>query len=211
MMNSLDKGDILLGDGLYSNYFTMCKLGEIGVDFLFEQIGRRRSTVNFNLGRKLGAKDHIIQLEKPKKKPGWMSKEAYDSAPDYLLNREFKAGGKVLVSSMLCAKEMPKKILGKHYKKRWSVEVDIRYIKTTMGMEMLSCKTPDMVVKEVAVYLLAYNIIRLLMMNSALLNNILPREISFKHCAQLWLAWCQQEALIEIENNTQIFILYQLH
>jgi hypothetical protein len=207
IMNSLNKDDLLLGDSLYCTYFIMIELAARGVDFLFEQNGPRRRKVNFGLGRKLGAKDHIIKLEKPKIKPDWMTKETYDSSPGYLSIREFKAGGKVLVTSMLCAKEMPKKVLSNHYKKRWSVEVDIRNIKTTMGMEMLSCKTPDMVVKEVCVYLLAYNIIHLLMMESALINEILPREISFKHCIQLWLAWCQQGTLTDIEQNTAIFIL----
>ena len=207
IMNSLNKEDILLGDSIYSTYFGLRELIEKGVDFLFEQHGSRQLTVDFSLGEKLGAKDHIIQIEKSKKKPEWMTQEAYDSAPDHLSIREFKVGGKVLITSMLCAKEMPKKTLGNHYKKRWSVEVDIRNFKTTMDMEMLSCRTPDMVVKEMSVYLLAYNIIRLLMLQSALISDILPREISFKHCIHLWLAWCQQSALINIENSTAIFIL----
>jgi hypothetical protein len=207
IMNSLNKDGLLLGDSLYCTYFIMIELAARGVDFLFEQNGPRRRKVNFGLGRKLGAKDHIIKLEKPKIKPDWMTKETYDSSPSYLSIRAFKAGGKVLVTSILCAKEMPKKVLSNHDKKRGSVEVDIRNIKTTMGMEILSCKTPDMVVKEVCVYLLAYNIIHLLMMGSALINEILPRAISFKHCIQLWLAWCQQGTLTDIEQNTAIFTL----
>ena len=207
IMNSLNKGDLLLGDSLYSTYFVLAELIDKGVDFLFEQNGPRKRTVDFELGRKLGVRDHIIPLRKPKIKPDWMTKEAYDNAPDYLLIRAFKVGGKVLITSILSPKEASKKALGKHYKKRWSVEVDIRNIKTTMGMEMLRCKTPDMVVKEIAVYLLGYNIIRLLMMQSALIGGILPREISFKHCIHLWLAWCQQSVLNDIEKRTEIFIL----
>lgn len=207
IMNSLNKDDILLGDAIYSTYFGLLALIERGVDFLFEQHGSRQLTVDFNLGEKLGAKDHIFKIEKSKKKPDWMTQEAYDSAPSHLSIREFKVDGKVLITSMLSAKDMPKKTLGDHYKKRWSVEVDIRNFKTTMDMEMLSCKTPDMVVKEISVYLLAYNIIRLLMLQSALICDILPREISFKHCIHLWLAWCQQGALINIENSTEIFVL----
>jgi len=72
------------------------------------------------------------------------------------------------------------------------LEVDLRNIKTTLGMETLSCKTPEMIEKEMWVYLLAYNLIRLLMAQSALLENILPRQLSFKHTVQLWLAWSQQ-------------------
>jgi hypothetical protein len=207
IMDSLNKGDVLLGDAIYSSYFVLNELQERGVDILFEQNGARRRNVNFALGRKLGHRDHIIQIKKPTKAPDWMTQEAYESAPDHLLLREFKSGGKVLITTILSPKEASKKSLSDHYKKRWSVEVDIRNIKTTMGMDMLSCKTPDMAIKEIAVYLLAYNIIRLLMMQSALVCDILPRQISFKHCINLWIAWCQQGDLIDVEKRAKIFIL----
>ena len=80
-----------------------------------------------------------------------------------------------------------KLVLKQLYKKRWSVELDIRDIKNTMGMGILSCKTPGMAIKEIWIYLLAYNLIRLIMVQSALLVGIMPRSISFKHCLQIWL------------------------
>ena len=75
------------------------------------------------------------------------------------------------------------------FKRRWQVELDIRNIKTTLGMETLSCKTPEMGQKEMHAYLLAYNLIRLIRLQSALLADVLPRSLSFKHTQQLWLAW----------------------
>jgi hypothetical protein len=69
------------------------------------------------------------------------------------------------------------------------VELDLRAIKTTLGMETLSCKTPAMAQKEIWVYLLAYNLIRLIMAQAALLAECLPRQLSFKHTVQIWLAW----------------------
>ena len=71
------------------------------------------------------------------------------------------------------------------------MELDIRNIKTTLGMETLSCKTPQMGEKEMWVYLLAYNLIRLLMAQSALMADVLPRTLSFKHTLQLWLGWSE--------------------
>lgn len=59
-------------------------------------------------------------------------------------------------------------------------------------METLSCKTPEMAEKEMWVYFLAYNLIRLLMAQSAKLANVLPRSLSFKHTLQLWLSWTSQ-------------------
>ncbi len=75
------------------------------------------------------------------------------------------------------------------YKQRWHVELDLRQIKTTLGMERLSCKTPAMAEKEVWVYLLAYNLTRLMMAQAALEAHIMPRELSFKHTLQLFIAW----------------------
>jgi len=86
--------------------------------------------------------------------------------------------------------------------------VDLRDIKTTLGMETLSCKTPDMLEKEMWVYFLAYNLIRLLMAQSALLFDVLPRQLSFKHTVQLWLAWSQQTQANGIQvDEVQLFML----
>jgi hypothetical protein len=74
-------------------------------------------------------------------------------------------------------------------------------------METLSCKTPEMNLKEIWVYFLAYNLIRLIMAQSALLANILPRQLSFKHSLQLWVIWSQHLKVIDQENEEQLFIL----
>ncbi|SFB13019.1 hypothetical protein SAMN03159488_02036 [Pseudomonas sp. NFIX10] len=68
------------------------------------------------------------------------------------------------------------------------MELDLRNLKNTLGLEALSCKTPDMAVKELWIYLLTHNLIRMLMTQSALLADCLPRELSFKHSLQLCLA-----------------------
>ena len=78
------------------------------------------------------------------------------------------------------------------YRSRWNVELDLRNIKTTLGMETLRCKTPEMAIKELWVYLLAYNLIRLLMAQAALLADQVPRQLSFKHTLQIWVAWQQR-------------------
>jgi hypothetical protein len=87
------------------------------------------------------------------------------------------------------------------YKSRWNVELDIRNIKTTMGMETLSCKTPDMAEKEMWVYFLAYNLIRLIMAQSAKLANVLPHALSFKHTLQLWLSWSSRAQGIDCDDD----------
>jgi hypothetical protein len=117
-----------------------------------------------------------------------MSKEAYQTAPPSITVRECRTAGRVLVTT-LCDPSIRKSELGELYQRRWQVELDLRNIKETMGMNVLSCKSPAMAVKEIWVTLLAYNLIRLLMAQSASLAAILPRALSFKHCLQLWRSW----------------------
>jgi hypothetical protein len=191
MLDTLESGEILLGDALYATYFLLCELVDRGVDGLFEQHGSRKRSTDFRKGEKLGPRDHLIDLTKPEKKPDWMSQDEYDRAPATLKVREFKAGGKVMVTTLRCPKEAPKAVLKALYRYRWNVELDLRNIKTTLGMERLRCKTPEMAIKELWVYLLAYNLIRLLMAQAALLADQIPRQLSFKHTVQIWISWQQ--------------------
>jgi len=88
------------------------------------------------------------------------------------------------------------------------VELDLRNIKTTLGMAVLSCKTPQMCEKELWVYLLAYNLIRLLMAEAALRAGVLPRQLSFKHTLQIWVAWSRRQFLSGSgEDTATLFVL----
>ena len=189
MLDSVQAGDVLLGDAFYATYFLLWELIGGGVDGVFEQYGARKRSTDFATGESLGVRDHIIEIAKPAKRPEWMSPYEYEQAPAMLKVREIETSGKILVTTFLDAKEMPKHLLKALYRRRWHVELDLRNIKTTLGMEELRCKTPEMAIKELWVYLLAYNLIRLLMAQSALLADQIPRQLSFKHTVQIWLAW----------------------
>jgi hypothetical protein len=79
--------------------------------------------------------------------------------------------------------------IGGLYERRWDGEVDIRSIKSTMKMDILRCKTPEMVEKEIWVHLLAYNLLRTVMAVAASENGVEPREISFKGAKQALTAF----------------------
>ena len=189
LLNTFESGDVMLGDAFYGTYFLLAELQSRNVDALFEQHGARRRSTDFRRGKKLGNRDHLITLTKPKIRPQWMTVEQYESEPGTLTVRELEVGGRVLMTTLTCPNAIPKNALKDLYQRRWQVELDIRNIKTTLGMETLSCKTPKMGEKEMWVYLLAYNLIRLIMAQSALMADVLPRTLSFKHTLQLWLAW----------------------
>lgn len=191
IIDTLQSGDILLGDAYYATYFLLCALHERGVDGLFEQYGARRRSTDFRCGQRLGQRDHLIMLHKPAK-PEWMSPAQYEQAPETLTVRELRAGGKTLMTTLLCPKSTDKAALKCLYRNRWHVELDLRNIKSTLGMEMLTCQTPARVIKEIWVYLLAYNLIRLMMAQAARLADCLPRQLSFKHAVQLRIAWTHE-------------------
>ena len=79
--------------------------------------------------------------------------------------------------------------IGNLYERRWDGEVDIRSIKFTMQMDILRCKTPDMVHKEIWSHLLAYNLLRTVMAVAANENDIEPRQVSFKGAKQALTAF----------------------
>ena len=187
MLDTLARGDMLVGDAFYATYFLLCALFERGIDAVFEQHGSRQRTTDFRRGKRLGPRDHLLVMDKPAIKPAWMSEQAYAQAPDTLTVREVRTGGKTLVTTLLCPKQTSKADLKALYRDRWHVELDLRNIKTTLGMEKLSCLRPDMVVKEIWVYLLAYNLIRMMMAQAARYTHCRPRQISFKHTVQICL------------------------
>lgn len=191
ILDTLERGDVLIGDAFYATYFLLCTLRTRGIDAVFEQYGARQRRTDFRRGQRLGPRDHLIVLQKPIHKPDWMSQADYDHAPSTLRVRELRTGGKILVTTLLCPKTTHKSALKALFRSRWHVELDLRNIKSTLGMERLSCQTPTMARKEMWVYLLAYNLIRLLMAQAACHTDSRPRQLSFKHTLQLWIAWTQ--------------------
>jgi hypothetical protein len=187
LLGAFAAGDVMLADALYCSYWLIAALQDAGVDVVLQQNGVR--ITDFRRGERIGARDHIVRWRKPQTCPDWMTREEYAAFPAELRVRELKARNRVLVTTILEPTKARKAELADLYDQRWQVELDFRNIKTTLGMEVLSCKTPEMVEKELWVHLLAYNLIRLLMAQAALRSGRHPRSMSFKHATQLWLQW----------------------
>ena len=116
--------------------------------------------------QRLGSKDGLFKLKRPVK-PEWMSRELYDQMPAELIVRAVRNKHRTIVTTMLDADEYSRTEVIGLYLKRWHVETDFNVIKTTMKMDMLRCKSPEMVRKEISVNLLVYNVIRALMGKAA--------------------------------------------
>lgn len=182
----LRPGDVVIADRCYAGYFMIARLVQLDIDVVIRQHQRRHT--DFRRGRRLGVRDHVVSWTRPKR-PAWMSEADYALMPDALFMREVRAGGWTLVSSLLDADAVAKQELVELYRARWQVELDLRSIKTVMQMDVLRCKSPAMVMKEIAVHLLAYNLVRAVMAQAAQLGHVLPRELSFKGTLQLLRAF----------------------
>jgi Transposase DDE domain len=189
LMPQLDAGDIILVDRYHCTYFTVAMLAARGVDILTRQ-HQMRLTLPGSIVRKLGKNDELVRWTRPKC-PKWMDPKTYAGMPETLVVRQTEIGDRLLVSTLTDAKTILPTELDQLYRKRWQIEVDFRSIKSEIGMDILGGKSPPMVVKEVAVHLLAYNLIRSLMARAATLAQVLPRALSFKATLQLWHAFSQ--------------------
>ena len=95
----------------------------------------------------------------------------------------------IVVTTLLDPKAATKEDLESLYRSRWSQELDIRDIKITLQMDVLRCKSPELVRKEIWTHVLAYNLIRTIMAQAASQQAIHPREISFKETIQTLAAF----------------------
>lgn len=203
LLEGFEAGDVMLADALYCNYFLIAMLLERDVDAVFKQNGSR--ITDFRRGWQLDTRDHIVFWPKPAR-PEWMTPEQYARMPKELMLREAKVGHQVLVSTMLSARDLGKAELSALYARRWNVELDLRNLKTTMGMDVLGCQTPEMNEKQLWVHLLAYNVIRMLMAQAAAIEGVDPRGLSFKHTAQLWTEWVTR-GLSTTKDSLRLFTL----
>ena len=186
----LQPGDIALADRFFCNYWVIADSQRRGVDVVFRLHQTRKA--DFRRGRRLGPDDHIVTWPKSQR-PDWMSPAEYAAMPKELKLREIRVRIKdrkkrtrvlVIVTTLLDATKYPASALGDLFRQRWHAELDLRSLKTTMGMEMLRTKTPDMVRKEVGMHLLAYNLIRGVMAEAARGRDMQPRELSFNGARQ---------------------------
>lgn len=215
LISSINTDDILLGDRYYPSFFLMATIIALGVDGVFPiHIARK---YDFNHGVSLGYKDHIVDWIKPTK-PEWMQQDEYDTFPQKIMVREvaaerhrngFRSHTMVLVTTFVDSTIVTKTDLADLYDYRWFVEISLRDIKTTMHMDILRGKTPDMVRKEIWAHLLAYNLIRKIMAQAALIHGKSTKDLSFKLALQTIKAF-QEKGILNNNNQDALNKLLQV-
>lgn len=189
MLDTLNSGDVLVADRYYPGYVTVAALQSRGIDMV--SVSHSARPVDFTQGIRLGEQDHIVEWIKPKRNER-TTKEDYDALPETIRVREFvieiesRDGGKepAIVVSTITDPTIPQKELSDLYWQRWNCEVDFRSIKHSLHLDILRAKTPDMAAKEIHAHLLAWNLLRGVMTESAKKTGIKPRQISVKGAMQ---------------------------
>ena len=223
----LRAGDVLVGDRGFCSFAHMALLFQRGIHGIFRLHQRLKLTV---LGpteaesvdqtkpkrrkkrptglakvlRRLGVCDHIVEWDRPKKKPEWMNENEYAALPtmlecrvvSYDLRRPgYRTKRITLLTTLLDAEAYPWEELAELYRQRWQVEINFRHLKITMQMDVLRCMTVDGVLKELMVFAIVYNLVRVVMVEAARRQKVDVDRISFID-AMRWLVVARPRSVL---------------
>lgn len=182
----LEPRDVLLSDRGFSSYAELYLLGRRGVDCVSRRNQRRKPSTVI---KRLGKNDHLVEWRKMKPCPKRLSKEQWRGIPETMIVREievimdipgFRTKKVSVVSTLLDPKAYPTDAIAQLYLWRWRVELFLRDIKITMAIDILRCKTPEMVEKELWMRVIAYNLIRAVMLEASTTHRVQLDRLSFK-------------------------------
>ncbi len=218
LLGSLRPGDLFVADRFMCSYFMLALAAEQGIDAVVRQHQIRKT--DFQRGKSLGHRHHLVRWQRPAC-PAWMNETTYRRMPKFLEIREFhvrvdqvgfRTDSFVVVTTLTDAMLHDAEEIAALYHKRWMVEVDLRAVKITMGLDVLRCKSPEMIRREIWVGLLAYNLIRRTMLQAALDRECSPRQLSFAAALQqVGAGWSVALAMPESQRSLLVDVfLYNL-
>ena len=197
-------GDILVGDRGFCSYvhLALCLQSKLHAVLRIHQKkivnfrSRRRSAKSGDMTgrprsrwiRRLGMHDQVVEWQKPASRPRWMTKEQFDGIPKTIRVRELKwviretkcrVREVTLVTTLLDANRYPAREIAGLYRQRWQIEVDLRDLKITLGLDVLKGHHVDTVMKEVMVFVLVYNLVRTVILKAARRQQVKAHRLSF--------------------------------
>ena len=182
-----EKDDILLGDRGFCSFYALSELKKRGIDSVI-RLNQTRKT-DMTKGKKLGLNDRLQVWKKPAQVPKGITEEEFAQIPETLTLRVveihfaangFRSTNCLIVTTLLDAVVYPVTALGELYFQRWGIELHFRELKTLLGMEILRCRSPHMIARELLMHTIAYNVIRYIMQSASIRNNKPLARISFK-------------------------------
>lgn len=210
LLSNIDPRTVLLADRYYCSYF-LTALALLGRCDFVVRLHQCRKT-DFREARRLGKGDHLVQWLRPAR-PDWMDPTAYEKIQPSITLRlvevqveepGFRADSFWVATTLTDVRAYSREEIALLYRRRWLVELDIRAIKATMGMDVLRCKSPAMVRSEIWTCLLAYNLIRKAMLEAACESGLAPRELSFATAMQTIAASLEMLACADEELSARL-------
>ena len=187
LLDQFKPGDLAVADRGFCSYVLLALLLRLGVASLFRLHQRRPA--DLRRGQRLGKNDRLFTWLKPSQKPRWLPQSWWKKIPAQLMVRVirfklacpgYRPKSVTLVTTLLDAQKYPAPDIAQLYARRWKIELWFRDIKTSMGMEVLRCKSPQMLHKELEMFFIAYNLIRCLMAQASVINDVELDRLSFK-------------------------------
>jgi hypothetical protein len=196
LWGTLKAGEVILGDRGFWGYAVWFLLVENGVDLVLRKPERRAKKPK--VIERLGKHDRIVIWNKSAARPKWLSKEQWAEVWEimpvrevrvFLARRGHRTSKLTVITSLLDPEKYPAAAIAELYRRRWAAELYLCEIKVTMGMDILRCKTPELVEKELAMRVIAYNLVRALMLEAALTRGENLERISFKGTVSALRQW----------------------
>ncbi len=212
MWDTLYSGDVVLADRGFCNFADYYRLGLRNIDSVMRLHQRR--TKGLSLLKRLGPGDKLVSWHKSKPTPKGFTKEQWAAIPDTLTVRHitfmpsipgFRTKKITVATTLTDHKQFPATAFAELYQRRWLVELFLRDIKITLGMDILRCKTPAMIQKELTMHLIAYNLIRLTMVQAAVKAKCNVQRISFKATLQAVRQWAPYIRHADVEQREQFY------
>jgi hypothetical protein len=210
---TLQREEVVVADSAYGTYVDLALVRSQGADAVFRKHHARHC--DFRRGKKLGIGDHIVQWQRPARCPPSMSLSDFEALPESIEVREvhlliqqpgFRPKEIILVTTLLDPKHYSKAKLAELYQLRWqATEVNLKHLKTTLKMEMIAAKTPEMVQKDIYMHLLAYNLLRTLMWQSVQSTAVSPLRLSLQQTRQQFNHFRPQFAMATGQQRRQFY------
>jgi hypothetical protein len=210
---TVQREEVVVADSAYGTYVDLALVCSQEADAVFRKHHAR--SCDFRRGKKLGIGDHLVQWQRPARCPSSMSLSEFEALPESIEVREvhlliqhpgFRPKEIILVTTLLDPKRYSKAKLAELYQLRWqTTEVNLRHLKTTLQMEMIAAKTPEMVQKDIYMHLLAYNLLRTLMWQSAQVTQVPPLQLSLQQTRQQFNHFRPQLAMATTHQRRQFY------
>lgn len=190
----LNPGDVLLGDCAFCSYADMFFIQNHDCDAVFRLSQTRKNEIERGKRKPLTSYESIEIWHKPKTRPKGLSAEEFAQLPKalsiriikyYIPHPGFRTKHVILATTLLDSKVYPPTEIMRLYGQRWEVELNLRHLKTTLDMDILRGKTPEIVRKEIYAHLLAYNLLRTVMWSAGTTHKVNPLRLSLQGTRQL--------------------------